>query len=71
MKCHSTAAFGARDPDSNPGWFAVSNSNRKLSVTNNTSMCYSSKYCKPAMGDTLLMVANSSHRKKLYSLDQK
>ena len=25
------AAFGAGDPGPNPGWFAVSNSNRKLS----------------------------------------
>ena len=30
------AAFGPRDPGSEPGWFAVSNSKKKLSVTNNT-----------------------------------
>ena len=27
----SVAAFGPGVPDSNPGWFDVSNSNRKLS----------------------------------------
>ena len=27
----SIAAFGPGDPGSNPGWFAVLNSNRKLS----------------------------------------
>ena len=34
MECSSmvsVAAFGLGDPGSNPGWFAVSNSNRKLS----------------------------------------
>ena len=34
----SAAAFGPRDPGSNPGWLAVSNSNEKLSVTINNSM---------------------------------
>ena len=34
MECSSmfgVAAFGPGDPDSNTGWFALSNSNRKLS----------------------------------------
>ena len=30
------AAFGLGDPITNPGWFAVSNSNQKLSGMNNT-----------------------------------
>ena len=40
MECSSIvskAAFGHGDLGSNPNWFAVSNSNKKLSVTNNTS----------------------------------
>ena len=49
----STAAFGPGDPSSNPGWFAVLNSNKNLGVMNNTRVWYSSKYCNPAMGDTL------------------
>ena len=32
------AAFCPGDPGSNPGWFAVSNSNQKLSFTKNTSV---------------------------------
>ena len=32
------ATIGPGDPGSNPGWFAVSNSIQKLSVTYNTSM---------------------------------
>ena len=28
----SKAAFSPGDPNSNPGWFAVSNSNKKLSL---------------------------------------
>ena len=32
----STAAFGAGDPGSNPGWFAVLNSNQKLSFYSRT-----------------------------------
>ena len=31
------AAFGPEDLGSNPGWFAVSKSNKKLSVINNAS----------------------------------
>ena len=50
----SVATFGPGDPVTNPGWFAVSNSNRNMSFTNNTSMWCSSKYCNPAMGDTLV-----------------
>ena len=45
----SVAAFGPRDPGSNPCWFPVSNSNQKLSFTSNKSV-----YCNPAMGDTLV-----------------
>ena len=47
------AAFGPRDPGSNPILFAVSNSNPKLSVMINTSMWYSSKYRNSAMGASL------------------
>ena len=57
MECSSMvsiATFGPGDPGSNPGWFAVMNSNQKLSFMNNTSVWYSSKYCNPAMGDTLV-----------------
>ena len=35
MECSSMvniAAFGPRDHGSNPGWFTVSNSNKKLSL---------------------------------------
>ena len=44
----SIAALGCRDP----GWFAVSNSNQKLSFhkLNNTSMLYTRKYRNPAIG---------------------
>ena len=45
----SVALFGPADPGSNPGWFAVLNSNKKLSVTNITSMQYSRKYHNSAM----------------------
>ena len=41
MECSSmisVAVFGPGDQVSNSGWFAVSNSNRKLSFTNNTSV---------------------------------
>ena len=50
----SIAAFGPGDPDSNPGWFAVSNSDQKLSFTNNTSVWYSRKYSNPVMQGTLV-----------------
>ena len=50
----SIAALGSGDQGSNPNYLAVSNLNKKLSSTNNTNMCYSSKYCKPAMGDILV-----------------
>ena len=46
MECSSIvsiAPFGPGDPGSNPGWFAVSSSDQKLSFTNNTSMWYSSE----------------------------
>ena len=46
----SIASFGLGDPGLNPGWFAVSNSSKKLSVMNNTSILYSSKICNPAIG---------------------
>ena len=52
----SIAAFGPCDRGSNPSWFALSNSNQKLSFTNITSMWFSSRYCNPAMGDTLVDV---------------
>ena len=47
MKCSSMvciAAFGPGDPGSNPGWFSVLNSNRKLSYKymNNTRLVYCS-----------------------------
>ena len=41
MECSSMvsiAAVGHEDLGSNLGWVAVSNSNKKLSVTNNTNM---------------------------------
>ena len=41
-------AFSHGDPCSNPGWFAVSNSNQELSFSNNAILCH------PAMGDTPL-----------------
>ena len=50
----SIAAFGPGDLVSNPGWCPVSNSNKKLSFTISTRVWYSSKYCNPAMGDTLV-----------------
>ena len=46
MECSSmvsVAAFGPRDPGSNPGWFAVSNSNLKLSFVNNTRQTFGFK----------------------------
>ena len=46
----SLAAFSPGDLGSN---LAVSDSNVKLSFMNNTRVWYSSKYCNPAMGDTL------------------
>ena len=50
----SIAAFGPGHQGSNPGWFAVSNSNRKLSFTNNTTVWYSSKNFNPVMVGTLV-----------------
>ena len=50
----SVATFGPGDQGSNPGQFDVSNSNKKLSFTNNTGFWYSSKYCNPAIWDTLV-----------------
>ena len=38
------AAFGPGDPGSNPGWFAVLNSNKNMSF-----------HCNPATGDTLVV----------------
>ena len=49
----SLAAFSPGDLGSNLGWLAVSDSNVKLIFMNNTRVWYSSKYCNPAMGDTL------------------
>ena len=45
----TVAASDPEDMDLNHGLFAVSNSNKKLSVTNNTNMLFSSKYCSPAI----------------------
>ena len=62
MECSSmfsVAAFGPRDLGSNPDWFAVLNSNRKLSVTSNKRVWYSSKYCNPIMGTPLQVVINN------------
>ena len=59
MECSSMvsmAAFGPEDFGSNPGWLAVSNSNKKQSITNNTGMQYSSKYLNPVIGDILVGV---------------
>ena len=59
MECSSmvsVAAFGQGDLGTNPSWFTVSNSNQKLSFTNNTSVWYSSIYCNPAKMDTLVGV---------------
>ena len=58
MECSSIvsiAAFNPKDPGSNPGWFAVSNSNRKLNFMNYASLWYSGKYCNPVMGSTLIV----------------
>ena len=49
----NVAPFVPRDRGSNPSWFAVSNSNQKLSFTNNTRMWYSSKFFNLVMGGTL------------------
>ena len=41
MECgsmFSVAIFGPGDPGSNPGWFAVSHSNKKFSHYENTSL---------------------------------
>ena len=57
MECisiDSVAAFGPGDSGSNPELFAVLNSNKKLSLMNNTLMWYYSKYCNPAMEYTLV-----------------
>ena len=56
MECSSMvniAAFGPRDPGSNPGWFVVLNSNWKLSFQKWYNM-YSSKYRTFAIGSILL-----------------
>ena len=47
----SVLALDPGELGSYPGWFAVTNSNQKLSFTNSISVWYSSKYCKPGMGD--------------------
>ena len=44
----SLATFGPGEPVLNSSWFLVSNSNQKLRVW------YSSRYCYPAMGDSLV-----------------
>ena len=57
MDCSSMASiatYNPGDPGLSPTWFAISNSNRKLSVKNKTSMWYSSKQCNPARGETLI-----------------
>ena len=68
MKCISMLSLATYSPidwDPNPGWFSVWNSNQKLSVMNNASMWYSSKYCKLAIITTLLVVINSHLRMHL------
>ena len=54
----SIAAFGPGHPDSNPGSFAVLNSNKKLSVTKNTSMWYGNH----VIGTTLYWVINTTYK---------
>ena len=50
----SITAFSPGHPSSNPDFFTVSNSNIKLSVTNNTRLWCTNKYYSPAMADTLV-----------------
>ena len=50
----SIAAFNPGDPGSNPGLFAVLNSNQKLTFKKNTSMWFSSRYCNPVTVGTLV-----------------
>ena len=71
----SVATFGPGYSGSNPGWFAVLNSNKKLSVANNTSVQYSSNYRNPAMGGILegidikvAVLMAQSNMKKIWSL---
>ena len=57
MECSSRddiTAFGPGDAGSNPDWFAILNSNQNWVFINNTSLRYSSNYCNPVMGGTLV-----------------
>ena len=49
----SIAAFGPGDPGSNPGWFAVSNANKKLSFYKYHHI-YSRQHRNPAIRGILV-----------------
>ena len=50
----SVAAFGLEDPGSNPGWFAVTNLNQKLTFKIMQACCTLAITVTPALGDTLV-----------------
>ena len=59
MECSlmvNAAALCPGDPGSNPGWFAVLNTNQNLFFMNNTIMKHSSKYLDTSMEAYLINI---------------